>query len=137
MVPYMSIEQDLLARMLEQLKELLVKVRTLREKRQFADASRLVGDSYKSLFGLDRRFLQMMEPAQVAGILGRPEKLRAFAQVMAEEADLLRQQGDVASAAAGARWTVGIVEAGKLPQDELGTRTLMARLRTLANLVPA
>ncbi len=99
----MSIERDLLARMQQKLTATLAQVRTLLERRQFADASRLLGDSYNALFGLDRRFLQMMKPPQVVTVLDSLEKVRAFAELMAEEAELLRLQGDAPSAVATAR----------------------------------
>src|SRR5438105_1217747 len=114
----MSVEQDLLARMLRELNVLLAAVRGLVDRRQFAEASQRLGDAYRTLFGLDRRFLQMMQPAQVSAILVRHEKLRAFAQLMAEEANLLRLQGDASSAAATARWAVQIIEVGKVREDE-------------------
>ena len=86
--------------MQQQLAELLVALGPLRRSKKYEAVSALLGDAYRGLFGLDRRFLQMMQPAQVAAILGGPEKLTAFAQLIAEEADLLRVQGDVESTAA-------------------------------------
>jgi hypothetical protein len=128
----MSVERDLLARMHQQLAATLAQVRTFLERRQFPEASRLLGDSYHSLFGLDRRFLQMMKPAQVVTVIGSPEKARAFAELMAEEAELLRLQGDASSASATARWTAQIIETGKM-EEEVGA--LLARLRALSDLL--
>jgi hypothetical protein len=128
----MSIERDLLARMQQKLTATLAQVRTLLERRQFADASRLLGDSYYALFGLDRRFLQMMKPPQVVTVMGSLEKVRAFAELMAEEAELLRLQGDAPSAVATARWTAQIIESAKL-EAEVGA--LLARLRALSDLL--
>ena len=76
----MGLEDELLARMQADLKALIDRARDLISKRQFATASRLLGDGYRRLFGLDRRFLQMMQPQQVAGILARPEIMIAFAR---------------------------------------------------------
>lgn len=127
-------ERDLLLRMHKQLGELLAKLGPLKQGRSFAAASALLGDAYRGLFGLDRRFLQMMQPAQVAAILGSAEKLVAFAQLIAEEADLLRLQGDAESTAAMARWMVRILEEGRVREDALEVRTLFARLRTMGQL---
>ena len=127
----MALEDELLARMQADLAAMIGRARELISKRQFATASRLLGDSYRRLFGLDRRFLQMMQPQQVSGILGRPEKVTAFAKLMAEEADLLRVQGDVQSASATAKWTVKILESAK----QTGDATLLARLRVMADLI--
>jgi hypothetical protein len=128
----MSVERDLLARMQQQLTATLAEVRIFLERRQFAEASRLLGDSYSALFGVDRRFLQMMNPPQVVIVLGSPEKARAFAELMAEEAELLRLQGDAPSASATARWTAQILET-----EEIGVEggVLLTRLRALSDLL--
>ncbi len=130
----MGVESDLLSRALQKLAAVLAEVRDYKSRRQFAPASRALGDAWKTVFGLDRRFLQMMQPAQVVGVVSNRDKLRGLVQLLAEEADLLRMQHDLASAAATARWAVGIVEAAKLPQDEMETRTLLARLGTMTTL---
>jgi hypothetical protein len=126
----MTFQDQLLARMEQDLATLVASARALMQRRQFADASKLLGDGYRQLFGLDRRFLQMMRPEEVAQILGQPQKLRAFGELMAEEADLLRLQHDLQSAAATASWTARILESAKL-RDEV----LLARLHALADLV--
>jgi hypothetical protein len=127
----MALQDELLARMEKDLAALLAQVRALMQRRQFAEASRLLGDGYRQLFGLDRRFLQMMKPEDVAQLLAAPQKLVGFARMMAEEAELLRQQHDLESAAAMARWTVKILEAGQ----QLSEATLLARLRTMSDLL--
>jgi hypothetical protein len=58
--------------------------------------------------------------------------VRAFAELMAEEAELLRLQGDAPSAVATARWTARIIESAKL-EAEVGA--LLARLRALSDLL--
>lgn len=126
----MALEDELLARAEKELAALVARSRALMQRRQFAEASRLIGDGYRALFGLDRRFLQMMQPQEVAALLGRPEKLRAFAVLMIEEAQLLHLQHDEASAAATARWTLRTVEAGKLHDEPL-----LARLRAMLQLL--
>jgi len=126
----MALEDQLLARAEKELAALVASAQALMQRRQFAEASRLIGDGYRALFGLDRRFLQMMQPQDVAALLGRPEKLRLFAHLMVEEAQLLHLQHDEASAAATARWTLRTIEAGKL-RDEV----LLARLRAMTELL--
>ncbi len=126
----MGLQDELLAQMQKDLGVLVAKARELTGTRRFAEASRLLGDAYRQLFGLDRRFLQIMQPEQVPGVLGRTERVSAFARLMAEEADLLRLQHDTQSAAATARWTVRILEAAKLAAD----KTLLARLRVMSDL---
>ena len=128
----MSLADDMLARLLQQKDALLTQARGLVERRQFGEASRLLGSAYKSLFGIDRRFLQMMQPREAAGLFRERAKVFAFAELMAEEAALLTGQGDPDSAAATARWTVRILEAKRLRDED--SRTLFARLRTMAGL---
>lgn len=130
----MGVESDLLARMLQRLAEVLASAREAKNRRLFAEASRLLGDAWKNVFGLDRRFLQMMQPAQVTTILGSPARLRGLVELLFEEADLLRLQGDFESAAATARWAVRIVEAAKLATDDAELRGLLMRLRAMSTL---
>lgn len=126
----MAIQDQLLARMEQDLVTLIVNARSLMQRGQFAEASKLLGDGYRQLFGLDRRFLQMMRPEEVAPILGQPLKVRAFAEMMAEEAELLRLQKDPESAAATASWTARVLVAG-----QVNDMVLIARLRALENLI--
>src|ERR1041384_6777235 len=127
----MALQDELLARMEKDLAALLASARGLIQRRQFAEASKVLGDGYRQLFGLDRRFLQMMKPEDVAQLLAKPQKILGFARMMAEEAGLLRLQHDTESASATARWAVKILEAGK----QTGEATLLARLRTMADLL--
>jgi hypothetical protein len=129
------VEDELLARMQKDLGALLVTARDQIAKRQFAAATKLLGDGYKHLFGLDRRFLQMMDAAQAAALLGRPEKVAAFAQLLAEEAEVLRQQHDLESAAATARWTLRMLGTANLAHGPDGLPALLSRLRVMAALV--
>src|SRR5260370_10220334 len=85
--PRMSIERDLLARMQQKLTATLAQVRPFLERRQFPAASRLLGDSYYALFGLHRRFLQMMKPPQFVTVLDSLEKVRAYAALLAQDAE--------------------------------------------------
>lgn len=123
----MPFADELLAQTLEQLRDRLQRARALLSRRQFAEASRLLGEAYRPAFGLDRRFLQMMQPSQVAQILGRKEKVLGFAELMAEEAELLRAQGDSESASATARWALVIVQAAQLSGE--AAQALLARLQ--------
>jgi hypothetical protein len=125
-----DLQDELLARMHEDLGVLVAKAREPTGTHRFAEASQLLGDGYRQLFSLDRRFLQMMQPEQVPAVLGRTERVSAFFRMIAEEADPLRLQHDTRSAAATARWTVRILEAGKVTDDE----TLLARLRVMSDL---
>src|SRR5690349_4867693 len=104
MVARMALSSDLLARALERLSALLAEARSAKSRRQFAHASRALGDAWKSVFSLERRYLQMMQPGEVVTMLANPAKVRGLAEVLAEEADLLRLQGDLQSAAATAKW---------------------------------
>ncbi len=129
----MALADDMLARLLQQKDALLAQARALIERRQFGEASRILGDAYKTLFGVDRRFLQMMQPREAAGLFLERRKVLAFAELMAEEAALLTVQGDPESAAATARWTVRILEAKRIRDDD--ERTIFARLRAMAGLL--
>lgn len=132
-MPRVALADDMLSRLMEQKDATLVQARGLMERRQFDDASRLLGGAYKALFGIDRRFLQMMQPREAAGLFLERRKVLAFAELMAEEAALLTAQGDGESAAATARWTVRILESKRIrDQDE---QVLFVRLRTMAELL--
>ncbi len=126
------VERDLILRIIQQLAALVARVLKLKKERKYGEAEQLVAEAYRGLFGLDRRFLQLMQPAHVAQALGAPQKVKAFVELMAEEADLLRLRGDPQSAAASARWALEIFRAGNVPLTEPGTGVLLSRLRTMA-----
>jgi hypothetical protein len=128
-----ALADDLLATLLERKDALLTQVRGLIERRQFAEASRLLGGAYKSLFGIDRRFLQMMRPREAAGLFLERRKVVAFAEMMAEEATLLRAQGDGESASATGQWTLRILEAKRMREED--ERAVFARLKKAAGLL--
>lgn len=119
--------------MQKDLDELLATARHQISRRQFAAATKLLGEGYKRLFGLDRRFLQMMDAAQAAALLGRPEKVFAFAMLLAEEAEVLRQQHDAESAAATARWTLRMLGTANLANAPPGIPALLSRLRGMSS----
>jgi hypothetical protein len=109
------------------LSALLVRTGSLKQEQRFAEASQLIVDACLDLFGFDRRFLQMMQPAHVAALLVKPGQVTAFAQLFAEEADLLDRERDWQSAAATAGWILGILAAARAPEDT----DLLRRLRAL------
>ena len=120
--------------MQKDLDALLTMARAQISKRQFAAATKILGDGYKQLFGLDRRFLQLMDAAQAAGLLGSPEKIFCFALLLAEEAEVLRQQHDVESAAATAKWAMRMLGTAKLANGPEGLVGLLSRLRTMSTV---
>jgi hypothetical protein len=127
-----GLQDELLARMQKDLDELLETARAQISKRQFAAATKILGDGYKQLFGLDRRFLQLMDAAQAAALLGKPEKIFCFALLLCEEAEVLKQQHDVESASATAKWAMRMLGTAKLANGPQGLVGLLARLRTLS-----
>lgn len=116
----------------KELRELLSTARGQIARRQFAAATRLLGDGYKQLFGLDRRFLQMMDATQAAALLGRSEKVVAFALLLTEEAEVLRQQHDKQSAAATARWALRMLGTANLVNAPGDVPALLSRLRAMS-----
>src|SRR5438445_13655637 len=113
----MGLESDLLARMLQRLSAVLAEVRERKSRRQFDLASKALGDAWRSvLFGLDRRFLQMMQPAQVAVLLGDVNRLRGLVQLLAGDAESLHLTGYATSAAPTSHsWTELLVTADHYP----------------------
>ncbi|MBS2024404.1 MAG: hypothetical protein JST92_18545 [Deltaproteobacteria bacterium] len=117
------------ARLLQTVEEasmLLDRVRSMKDERRYADAARELSSGYP-LLGLTRRSMQLSDPIQVPGELTHPELIRALGELLANEADLLRLEGDHDSSVATARWTLALLLRGAPPGDySTLTRALLA-----------
>ena len=113
--------------LLRKLSELLVRSATLKQEGRLAEAAALVGDGCRSLFGIERRSLQRLQPSQVAASLADSRQAWALAQLLSEEGDLLLRQGDRESASATAGFILALLTAARVPEDA----ELLGRLRAL------
>ncbi|MDB4989507.1 MAG: hypothetical protein JWN04_4685 [Myxococcaceae bacterium] len=91
---------DYLLRAIEQFTQSIARiVRALRGE-QDEEAEREIAGAYDALLASDRVFLEMVDPATLANLLGSPAKVRVLAKLSALESKLLQKRGDSARAAA-------------------------------------
>lgn len=95
-----TVRKDYIERLIEQLAEALAALLALRRDRKHEAAQALIRESSLSLLGMEYSVLTSMDARSVAQLLGHPEKIKALAGLIAEEAELLRQRGDEAGALA-------------------------------------
>ena len=84
-----------------------------------AGAQRAAEMAYGELFGIDRRFLQFLTPAMLADRLGHPRVAQAFCELMAEEADLRKLQGDPVTASVLAQQALALLDEAHVPEEGL------------------
>ncbi|MCI0570911.1 MAG: hypothetical protein L0Y66_09175 [Myxococcaceae bacterium] len=94
----MSIQKDYIERLIERLVAALAAILKLGKSQKPEEALQKLHEAGGELFGLEYRVLRMMDAASVARVLDLPEKVEAFAQLVAAEAEVLAQSGDTAAA---------------------------------------
>ncbi|MDB4975646.1 MAG: hypothetical protein JWN48_3987 [Myxococcaceae bacterium] len=89
---------DYLLRAIEQFTQSIARiVRALRGDQE-EEAEREIAGAYDALLGNDRVFLDMVDPATLANLLGSPAKVRVLAQLSTLEAKLLEKRGQAGRA---------------------------------------
>src|SRR4051812_18237910 len=93
------VERDFIERMIRQLAEALARALGLRRREQYDEAVQELHGAYPGLFGLEAGPLLMLDSTSAAELLGDPWRIRAFAQLLDEEAQLRALQRDEGLAA--------------------------------------
>ncbi len=87
-------------RLVEKIAELAAQILGLRKKGQLDEAAEVARQAYGDLFGLPEGLIDVVDAATLAGLVGAaPEKLRALAGLIDEEAAVLEARGDASRAA--------------------------------------
>jgi len=94
----MSIRKDYIERMIEQLVAALARILRARQEQRYEDALQLIGETARSMLGMEYRVLTMADAASTARLLGEPDRVRVLAKLVRQEAEVRRGQGDTLGA---------------------------------------
>jgi hypothetical protein len=94
-----SVREDYIERMIERLVAALAAILKAGRQERWDEALDLVRQTSLSLFGLEYRMLVTIDALSVANLLGHPEKLKALAKLVLEEARLFEHKGELPLAA--------------------------------------
>lgn len=98
-----SSREDYLLRMIRQMGAVLARMLGLKNGGQVQEALRTLDDAEGELLGPMAQVVPRLDPATAAHVLGEPQRIAAWARLLHERADLLRQAGDAAGAEVAAR----------------------------------
>jgi hypothetical protein len=132
----MSIRKDYIERLIEEFAAALARIIKARQEQRLADAQRLIQDTALSALGMEYGALLLADPASTARLLGDPSRVKVLARLVAEEGEVLQQQGDTATATARFQYALGLYDEARsqgLPPDADDTATL-TRLRAALGL---
>ncbi len=92
-------KRDILLRIIEQIVRVLARMLKLRDAGRYEEGLALAAETYREDFGLDPLYVDVMDSEKLAEMLGEYATIRALAQVVTVEAELLALSGDPVRAA--------------------------------------
>lgn len=116
----MSIRKDYIERLIEEFAAALARILKARREQRFADAQQLVQDTALSSLGMEYSALLLADPVSTARLLGDPARVKVLARLVAEDGEVLQQQGDSATAAARFSYALALYDEARaqgLPHD--------------------
>lgn len=129
----MSLRKDYIERLIEEFAAALARIIKAGREKKFADAQSLIQETALSTLGMEYAALLMADPASTARLLGSPPRVKVLARLVAEDAALIAEQGDAATATSRCHYALALydeVQALGLTPDADDTATI-ARLRGL------
>jgi hypothetical protein len=114
--------RDYLLRVIEQAADFIARITKSKREGHFKAGLRQVESAYDALLDMDRQLFEVANSGVLADLLGPPEKIRAIAGLVREEADLLRLSGDPINAQLKYKRAVELVleareRGGEAPED--------------------
>jgi hypothetical protein len=100
------IRKDYIERLIEQFAAAFAALLKLRRERKAEEAQQLIRDTALSVLGMEYSALTMADAASTARLLGHPLRVMGLARLVAEEGDLLHEQGEHARATL--RWGLAL-----------------------------
>lgn len=100
------IRKDYIERLIEQFAAAFASLLKLRRERKTEEAQQLIRDTALSVLGMEYSALTMADAASTARLLGHPLRVVGLARLVAEDGNLLHEQGD--SARATLRWGLAL-----------------------------
>lgn len=95
-----QVDRDFVMRIVRQLAELLARALKLKREKKFDEAAQTIEGGCGDLLGFDFGALALVDSASSAQLLAEPARIRAFARLLEELAEVHRAAGDVAKARA-------------------------------------
>ncbi|GHG89184.1 hypothetical protein [Comamonas sp. JC664] len=123
----MSLRKDYIERLIEEFAAALSRIIKARREKKLADAQRLIQETALSTLGMEYMALLMADPASTAKLLGAPTRVKVLARLVAEDGELIAEQGDTATATARFQYALalyGEVQALGLAPDGDDTATI-------------
>ncbi|HVG63680.1 MAG TPA: hypothetical protein VNA24_34260 [Hyalangium sp.] len=100
------IRKDYIERLIEQFAAAFAALLKLRRERKPEEAQQLIRDTALSVLGMEYSALTMADAASTARLLGHPLRVVGLARLVAEEGELLHEQGEPARATL--RWGLAL-----------------------------
>lgn len=100
------IRKDYIERLIEQFAAAFAALLKLRRERKTEEAQQLIRDTALSLLGMEYSALTMADAASTARLLGHPLRVVGLARLVAEDGELLHEQGEHARATL--RWGLAL-----------------------------
>jgi hypothetical protein len=100
------IRKDYIEQLIEQFAAAFASLLKLRRERKTEEAQRLIRDTALSVLGMEYSALIMADAASTARLLGHSLRVVGLARLVAEDGNLLHEQGD--SARAALRWGLAL-----------------------------
>ncbi|QDE65614.1 MULTISPECIES: hypothetical protein [Myxococcus] len=129
----MSLRKDYIERLIEEFAAALARIIKARREKKLADAQRLIQETALSTLGMEYTALLMADPMSTARLLGSPTRVKVLARLVAEDGELIAEQGDAATATSRFHYALALydeVQVLGLTLDADDTATI-ARLRGL------
>lgn len=88
------ITNDYIMRLVKQLGDAIRRIARLRDAKEHVQAHEAVGDACDELLGHQPHFLDVLDPANAARMLGRWFKIKAYASLLETDAEIYAHEGD-------------------------------------------
>jgi hypothetical protein len=123
-------ERDYVMRMVQQLAKLLAALLKLKQEQKFDEAADAIMGGCEGLLGLDFKALALVDSQSGAALLGNVSRVRTFARLLEELADVHAGRGEEAKARSRARHAFEMYcEALILRSEDGEARAGIGRLR--------
>lgn len=118
----MGIRKDYIERLIEQFAAVLAALVKARREKRHGEVRRLIHEGAQSVLGMEYGALMLADAGMAAQLLGQPERVRVLAQLVSEEAELLREEGSEIGAGARFRlalelWLESLALGGKVDEE--------------------
>jgi hypothetical protein len=127
-----QVDRDFVMRAVKQLAELLARALRLKREQKYDEAAQTLEGGCGDLLGFDFGALALVDSPSCAQLLGDAQRIRTFASLLEELADVHRAAGDEAKARARARHAHELFgEVLKRKADDAEAKAALERLKPL------